>query len=119
MTARTLSGPAAQQNLRSGNRLGVEIYVASEASATPLQSYAPQSNFLAPQCVSLPWTPGIQVLSSPEFPLPTKACAAAIRLNGGSSPSTSFQTDFHHDARRSFSYGQCDPCPGDGRRREG
>ncbi len=26
-------------------RLGREIYVASEASATPLESYAPQSNF--------------------------------------------------------------------------
>jgi hypothetical protein len=33
--------PAAQQNPRFGKRLGGEIYVASEASATPPQSYAP------------------------------------------------------------------------------
>jgi hypothetical protein len=33
---------------RLGKRLGREIYVASEPSATPLQNYAPQSNFSAP-----------------------------------------------------------------------
>ena len=47
--------------------------MASEASATPLCSYAPQSNFSALRGVSAPWTPGIQMLSSPDFPLP--ACA--------------------------------------------
>ena len=47
--------------------------MASEASATPLCSYAPQSNFSAPRGVSPPWTPGTQMLSSPDFPLP--ACA--------------------------------------------
>jgi hypothetical protein len=39
-TARTLDGPAGQQNPRFGRRLDREIYVASEASATPLRSYA-------------------------------------------------------------------------------
>jgi hypothetical protein len=38
-------GAPAQQNLRFGKPLEEEIYVASEASATPLRSYAPQSNF--------------------------------------------------------------------------
>jgi hypothetical protein len=42
---RTFRMPAGQQNQRFGKRLDDEIYVASEASATPLQSYAPQSNF--------------------------------------------------------------------------
>ena len=73
LTARTFHEPAAQQNLRFGKRLGEEIYVASEASATPLCSYAPQSNFSALRGASLPWTPGTQMLSSPDFPLP--ACA--------------------------------------------
>src|SRR6266404_6942711 len=67
---------AAQQNLRFGKRLDGEIYVASEASATPLRSYAPQSNFSALQRVSLPWTPGTEMLSSPGFPI--AACAEAI-----------------------------------------
>src|SRR5258705_5381491 len=66
-------GHPAQQNLRFGKPLEEEIYVASEASATPLCSYAPQSNFSALRGVSAPWTPGIQMLSSPDFPLP--ACA--------------------------------------------
>src|SRR6267154_1543301 len=66
-------GRPAQQNLRFGKPLEEEIYVASEASATPLCSYAPQSNFSALRGVSAPWTPGIQMLSSPDFPLP--ACA--------------------------------------------
>jgi hypothetical protein len=34
---------------RFGKRLEDEIYVASEASATPLESYAPQSNSWYPQ----------------------------------------------------------------------
>jgi hypothetical protein len=66
-TAQTFREPAAQQNPRFGKRLESEIYVASEPSATPLASYAPQSNFSASRCVSLPWTPGIQMLSSPDF----------------------------------------------------
>jgi hypothetical protein len=48
--------------------LGDEIYVASEPSATPLQSYAPLSNFSTGKRVSLPWTQGTEVLSSPDFP---------------------------------------------------
>jgi len=69
-------GAPAQQNLRFGKPLEEEIYVASEASATPLRSYAPQSNFSAPPGASLPWTPGTQMLSSPDFPLP--ACAETV-----------------------------------------
>src|SRR6266699_2683985 len=69
-------GPLAQQNLRFGKPLEEEIYVASEASATPLRSYAPQTNFSAPPGASLPWTPGTQMLSSPDFPLP--ACAETV-----------------------------------------
>ena len=60
--------PAAQQNPRFGKRLGREIYVASEDSATPAQSYAPLSNFSGRIGVSLPWTHGIEVLSTPDFP---------------------------------------------------
>jgi hypothetical protein len=70
-TARTFLEPAARQNLRFGKRLGDEIYVASEPSATALPSYAPQSNFSGLRRVSLPWTPGTEMLSSPGFPLPT------------------------------------------------
>ena len=77
--ARTSREPDAQQNPQSGKRLDGEIYVASEASATPLQSYAPQSNFSGLECVALPWTPGTQMLSSPDFPLP-QACAEAFAL---------------------------------------
>jgi len=69
-------GAPAQQNLRFGKPLEEEIYVASEASATPLRSYAPQSNFSAPPGASLPWTPGTQMLSSLDFPLP--ACAETV-----------------------------------------
>jgi hypothetical protein len=47
--ARTSVQPTAEHEIsRFGKRLGREIYVASEASATPLQNYAPQSNFSAP-----------------------------------------------------------------------
>ena len=78
---RTLREPAAQQNPRFGKRLDDEIYVASEASATPLRSYAPQSNFSPLQRVAPPWTPGIQMLSSPDFPLPA-GLRRGIRPNG-------------------------------------
>src|SRR6266446_9104092 len=91
------SGPSVSQprsqNPRFGKRLDREIYVASEPSATALQSYAPLSNFSPLQRVSPPWTPGIQMLSSPDFPLP-QACARGIRFSGGRPPSTSFQADF-------------------------
>jgi hypothetical protein len=83
------------QNRRFGKRLGDEIYVASEASATPLQNYAPQislfehdlpgkpvstfpdhvpGNFSALRCVSPPWTLGNEVLSSPDIPRPSGSC---------------------------------------------
>jgi hypothetical protein len=62
---------AGRENSRFGKRLEGEIYVASEASATPLASYALQSNFSHRQRVSLPWTPGTEMLSSADFPLPT------------------------------------------------
>ena len=65
VTARTFRGPAGTQNPRSGKRLGGEIYVASEPSATPLRSYAPLSNFSHRKRVSLPWTRGTEMLSSP------------------------------------------------------
>jgi hypothetical protein len=69
-SARTFREAAAErQNPRLGKRLGGEIYVASEASATPLQNYAPQSNFSALQRVALPWTQATQVLSQPQFPV--------------------------------------------------
>jgi hypothetical protein len=58
-------------NERLGKRLEREIYVASEASATPLLNYAPQSNFSASPCVSLSWTQGMQMLSSLGFLLPS------------------------------------------------
>ena len=67
--ARTSRDVAARQILRFGKRLGREIYVASEASATPLASYAPQSNFSHPWRVALE---GTEVLSSPRFPLPPR-----------------------------------------------
>jgi hypothetical protein len=68
--ARTFREAAARRRIsRFGKRLSGEIYVASEASATPEPNYAPLSNFSALLCVAVPWTPGTQVLSSPEFPL--------------------------------------------------
>jgi hypothetical protein len=81
-SARTFREPAAEQkNPRLGKRLGDEIYVASEQSATPLRNYAPQSNFSAVRGVSLPWTRGRQMLSSPEFPL-LPSCPEAIHPTG-------------------------------------
>lgn len=53
---------------RFSKRLEAELYVASEANATPLRSYALLSNFSAVLGVSLPWTPGTQVLSQPGIP---------------------------------------------------
>jgi hypothetical protein len=53
------------KNYRFGKRLEDEIYVASKASATPVASYAPLSNFSDPSRVSLPWTPGTEMLSTP------------------------------------------------------
>jgi hypothetical protein len=53
---------------RFSKRLEDELYVASEANATPLRSYAPLSNFSAVLGVSLPWTPETQVLSQPGIP---------------------------------------------------
>jgi len=44
----TLYRPAAPGISRLGKRLDGEIYVAGGASATPLASYAPQSNFSHP-----------------------------------------------------------------------
>jgi hypothetical protein len=67
---RTFPEPAVRK-LRFGKRLDREIYEASEASATLLASYAPQSNFSAQLRVSLPWSPGTEMLSSPDFPFPT------------------------------------------------
>jgi hypothetical protein len=53
-TRRTSIAPAAHPgNSRLGKRLAPEIYVASEASATPLRNYAPQSNFLVSPRVAL------------------------------------------------------------------
>jgi hypothetical protein len=53
-TVRTSIEPAAYPgNSRLGKRLGAEIYVASEASATPLRNYAPQSNFSVSRRVAL------------------------------------------------------------------
>src|SRR6266478_8677377 len=100
-------GHPAQQNLRFGKPLEEEIYVASEASATPLCSYAPQSNFSALRDVSPPWTPGTQMLSSPDFPLPARAETFPHPCSESPS-STSFKAQFHHDAGRSFRYGQRD-----------
>src|ERR1700687_5028379 len=72
LAARTFHEPAARQNSRFGKRLDREIYVASEASATALRSYAPQSNFSAPWRVGPPWTPGTEMLSSqPRLPVAT------------------------------------------------
>ena len=94
LTARTFGEPAASAKIRGlGKRLGDEIYVASEASATPLRSYAPQSNFCGPD-----WgvstrlgLPGTQMLSSPDFPLPrlvprhspTRRIATKHLISGG------------------------------------
>src|SRR3954452_12902115 len=71
---RTFPGLTVPESSRFGKRLECEIYVASESSATPVASYAPQSNFSALRGVALPWTPGIQMLSSPDFPLPLGVC---------------------------------------------
>jgi hypothetical protein len=82
--------PAAQQNPQFGKRLDREIYVASEASATPPRSYAPVDrrtgfsrtdlgNFSHGTRVSLPWTHGIEVLSTPDFPVAKDTRIATFR----------------------------------------
>jgi hypothetical protein len=67
-----------RQNPRFGKRLGDEIYVASEASATSLANYAPQSNFSAPPRVSLALDSGntdaIQPCLSNHRGMASKAC---------------------------------------------
>jgi hypothetical protein len=65
-----LRRPAAQQNRRFGRRLGQEIYVASELSATPPLTYAPISNFSHRKHVTEPWTHRFEVLSSPSVAVP-------------------------------------------------
>src|SRR5260370_40360238 len=97
LAARTFHEPAARQNSRFGKRLDREIYVASEASATALRSYAPQSNFSAPWRVCLPWTPGTEMLSSPGFPLP-QSCPSRSPPPANHLQGSSFQADFHYDA---------------------
>src|SRR5712671_3311789 len=62
-------GPAAQQNLRFGKPLDGEIYVASEASATPLRSYAPQSNVSAPRRVAPALDSGNTDAIQPSLPV--------------------------------------------------
>ena len=99
LIARTFREPGAErESAGAGKRLACEIYVASEASATPLQSYAPLdrddlhpdlalsfehdpfgkpgstfpdhalSNFSLGKRVPLPWTPRNEVLSSADLP---------------------------------------------------
>jgi hypothetical protein len=53
-----------RQKPRLGKPLGREIYVASEASATPLQNYAPQTRMERRIAGSRPLTPMTQVLST-------------------------------------------------------
>src|ERR1700730_9331682 len=102
-------GPAARQNLRFGKPLDGEIYVASEASATPLRSYAPQSNFSAPRRVAPALDSGNTDAIQPSLPVaPVAGLCRDIRPCGESPPSISFQAEFHHDAGRSFRYGQRD-----------
>jgi hypothetical protein len=57
-------GVKSGQNPRFGKPLGGEIYVASEASATPMHSYAPQSAIACRNPGSRPWTRGMQMLST-------------------------------------------------------
>ena len=57
------------------------------------------------------------MLSSPRHPVAIRAYGALQPLL--TQPTTSFQADFHHDASRSYPYGQRDPWPFDGCRREG
>jgi len=71
--------PAVRQNPLYGKCLDDEIYVAREVSATLPRSYAPQSNFSGLQFVSLPWTPGTEVLSNPHPPGPQPLAGAAHR----------------------------------------
>jgi transketolase len=64
-TARTFNaGHRHKQKPRLGKPLGREIYVASEASATALQNYAPQSRIVIGIAGSRPWTPPTQMLST-------------------------------------------------------
>jgi hypothetical protein len=49
---------------RLGKPLAREIYVASEASATPLANYAPQSRIGPRNPGSRPWSPMTQMLST-------------------------------------------------------
>ena len=68
---------------RLSKRLEGELYVASEANATLLPSYALLSNFSAVLGVSLPWTPGTQVLSQPNILGPLALTATKHLISDG------------------------------------
>jgi hypothetical protein len=76
-----LRRPAAQQNRRFGKRLGQEIYVASELSATPPRTYAPISNFSHRKGVTEPWTHRFEVLSS--LPVSVPQGTFSLQFAGG------------------------------------
>jgi hypothetical protein len=64
-----------KQNRRLGKRLEQEIYVASEASATPLRNYAPLSRFSARKASRCLGLGGSEMLSSPDFSIAHQALA--------------------------------------------
>jgi hypothetical protein len=80
-------------------RLGDEIYVASEPSATPLLSYAPQSRCKGCNPGSRPWTRRMQMLSQPF----SKAFLARgmHRIPALNVPNHTISTDYPHGERRS------------------
>ena len=65
------SKPPDPENYRFGKRLEDEIYVASEASATPVASYAPLSNFSGPSAFHCLGLREPRCYPALDFPLPT------------------------------------------------
>ena len=81
-----LDWPNEQQNRRLGKRLGSEIYVASEASATPLTRYALLSNLSPREGVSMPLDSGNADAIQPQLSRCPQAYAEAICPTCGGSP---------------------------------
>src|SRR6185437_7745251 len=82
-----------RQKPRFSKPLDGETYVAGRVSATAGARYAPLSNFSAQL--------GVGIGEPKCYPAPT---SLLFRPRGPDEPSTSFQTDFRHDAGRPHPY---------------
>src|ERR1700730_6068725 len=97
-----------RQAFRPGNLRGkrAQRNVASKL-CTAKQLFGPAARFIALDS-------GTRAAIRPRASIYPTTLVPRLFAHAADPPSVSFQADFHHDARRSFPYGQCDPGPGDG-----